>query len=160
MAVPGFYWLYNGALAGSGRPGGHMFGVMTVLDDDLRWLANNNLRAIITLTEESLPNEALRRFGLSALHLPVPDLAAPTSDQFARALEFIDQAQASGIGALVHCLVGQGRTGTILAAYLVRAGFTPTDAIQRIRTLRPGSIESSEQERAIVAFARRRDWIV
>ena len=160
MAVPGFYWLYNGALAGSGRPGGHPFGLVTVLDDDLRWLANNNLRAILTLTEEPLPDEALRRFGLSTLHLPVPDLTAPTSDQFSRALEFIDQAQASGIGALVHCLVGQGRTGTILAAYLVRAGFSPADAIQRIRALRPGSIESSEQERAIVAFARRRDWIV
>lgn len=160
MSVSGFYWLYDGALAGSGRPGGRAPGVVTALDDDLRWLADNNLRGILTLTEEPLPMEALHRFGLSALHLPVRDLTAPTPDQFDRALEFIDQTQASGTGALVHCLVGQGRTGTILAAYLTRAGLSPTDAIQRIRALRPGSIESSEQERAIIAFARRRDWII
>ncbi len=155
MAVSGFYWLYDGALAGSGRPG-----VVSALDDDLRWLTDNNLRGILTLTEEPLPEEALRRFGLSALHLPVPDFTAPTPDQFDRALEFIDQTQSSGTGALVHCFAGQGRTGTILAAYLTRAGLSPMDAIQRIRALRPGSIESSEQKRAIVAFALRRDWIV
>ncbi len=131
-----------------------------VLDDDLRWLADNDLRAILTLTEEPLPAEALRRFGLSSLHLPVRDLTAPTLSSSRARWSSLTRAQSNGIGALVHCLVGQGRTGTILAAYLVRAGSSPTDAIQRIRALRPGSIESSEQERAIAAFARRRDWII
>lgn len=160
MAIPRFYWLYRGALAGSARPGGRTPGVASTLYGDLRWLADNNLRAILTLTEEPLPDEAIRRFGLSALHLPVRDLTAPAPEQFARALEFIDQSQASGIGALVHCLEGQGRTGTILAAYLIRAGLSPAESIQRIRDLCPGSIGTLEQERAIAAFAHRRDWII
>lgn len=160
MAIPGFFWLYHGALAGSGRPGSSLADGAFVLDNDLRWLANNNLRAILTLTEEPLPAEELHRFGLSALHLPVRDLSAPAPEQFWRALEFIDQSHASGAGVLVHCLVGQGRTGTILAAYLTRAGLSPANAIQRIRDLCPGAIGTPEQERAIAAFARRRDWII
>ncbi len=160
MAIPGFFWLFHGALAGSGRPGGRQSRVALALDDDLRWLAQNKLRSILTLTEEPLPEESLRRFGLSALHLPVRDLAAPAPDQFIRALEFIDQSRVNGDGVLVHCLVGQGRTGTILAAYLTRAGLPPLEAIQRIRALCPGAIGTPEQERAIEAFAHRRDWIV
>jgi polymorphic toxin system DSP-PTPase phosphatase-like protein len=160
MAVPGFFWLYHGALAGSGRPGGRSSAGLSTLEDDLRWLADNNLRAILTLTEEALPTEALRRFSFTSLHLPVRDFTAPTPEQFVRALEFIDHSQASGTGALVHCLMGQGRTGTILAAYLTRTGYSPGDAIQRVRELCPGAIGTSEQERAITAFARHRDWII
>jgi protein-tyrosine phosphatase len=160
MAVPGFFWLYHGALAGSGRPGGRSPDAQSILESDLRWLADNNLRAILTLTEEALPDEALRHFGFSALHLPVRDLTAPAPDQFLRALEFIDQNLSRGTGTLVHCLMGQGRTGTILAAYLTREGLSPTDAVQRLRELCPGAIGTPEQERAIAAFAHRRDWIV
>lgn len=160
MAVPGFFWLYQGALAGSGRPGGRSSSGLSTLEDDLRWLADNNLRAILTLTEEALPGEALRPFGFSSLHLPVRDLTAPTPEQLVRALEFIDHSQASGNGALVHCLMGQGRTGTVLAAYLTRAGYGSEDAIQRVRELCSGAIGTTEQERAIAAFARRRDWII
>jgi atypical dual specificity phosphatase len=161
MGLPGFYWLYYGALAGSGRPGGRSSSELaSSFDDDLRWLAENNLRAILTLTEEPLPSETIRRFGLSTLHLPVRDLTAPTPEQFTRALEFIDQNQARGSGALVHCLMGQGRTGTILAAYLTRTGVSPENAIQRIRDICPGSIGTPEQERAVHAFAHRRDWVI
>ncbi len=160
MAIPGFFWLYDGALAGSGRPGGRQPHVASALADDLRWLTQNNLRSILTLTEEPLPEATLLRFGLSSLHLPVRDLAAPAPDQFICALEFIDQSRVNGNGVLVHCLVGQGRTGTILAAYLTRAGLPPLEAIQRIRELCPGAIGTPEQERAVEAFAYRRDWIV
>lgn len=161
MSVPGFFWLYRDTLAGSGRPGGHRSSNATyALDDDLRWLVDRNVRAILTLTESPLPEDALSRFGITSLHLPVPDLTPPTPDQFTRALEFIDSGLARGTPTLVHCLMGQGRTGTVLAAYLVRSGLTPESAIQRIRALCPGAIEAPEQERAIEALARRRDWIV
>jgi atypical dual specificity phosphatase len=157
-----YYWLYPDLLAGGVRPGGanERFPDRERLTQDLRSLARQNLRAILTLTEAPLPEEALARAGTTALHLPVPDMTAPTPAQLLTALDFIDQSQASGAAVYVHCLMGQGRTGTVLAAYLVRAGFSPAAAIERIRALRPGSLVAEVQERAITDFARERYWIL
>ena len=60
------------------------------------------------------------------------------------------------MGVAVHCLAGRGRTGTVLAAYFVHRGLSAREAIQKVRDLRPGSIEVPEQEDAIRAFERSR----
>lgn len=114
---------------------------------------------MLSLTEHPLDAQALSRHGLECLHLPIEDLQAPTPEQFMQALEFIDAQRARGRSVAVHCLMGQGRSGTILAAYLIRAAASPEDAIARLRQLCPGAIGSPAQERALHAFARRRDWI-
>ena len=59
------------------------------------------------------------------------------------------------MGVAVHCGAGLGRTGTVVAAYFVTRGLGPREAIVKVRDLRPGSIETVEQERAVEAFARR-----
>ncbi|MFC1847184.1 dual specificity protein phosphatase family protein [Chloroflexota bacterium] len=53
----------------------------------------------------------------------------------------------------VSCGAGLGRTGTILACYLVSRGYDADAAINEIRKNRPGSIETQEQEDAIKAYA-------
>jgi hypothetical protein len=44
----------------------------------------------------------------------------------------------------------------VLAAYFVARGLSASNAIARIRRLRPGSIETDEQAAAVEMFARRR----
>jgi atypical dual specificity phosphatase len=156
----GYYWLFPEIIAGGSLPGGREQSSRSEIDSDLRALANLNLRAILTLTENPLPIEALERAGVTSLHLPVPDMTAPTPEQLVTALDYIDRRLAQGSSVYVHCLMGQGRTGTVLAAYLVRAGFSPATAIERIRALRPGSLVVEAQERAIADFARERYWIL
>lgn len=59
-----------------------------------------------------------------------------------------------GVG--VHCMHGFGRTGTMLACYLVKMKkVSGIDAINEIRRLRKGSIETHEQEKAVVQFYQR-----
>ncbi len=59
-------------------------------------------------------------------------------------------------GVAVHCMHGHGRTGTMLACYLVKTRkMSGIDAINEIRRLRKGSIETHEQEKATVQFYQR-----
>lgn len=52
----------------------------------------------------------------------------------------------SGGMVVVHCRGGLGRTGLVVARFLVEEGMAPDDAIARVRAVRPGAIETWEQE--------------
>lgn len=53
----------------------------------------------------------------------------------------------------VHCRMGRGRSGVMAACYLVHfQQMTPERAIINLRLQRPGSIETPEQERAVVRY--------
>ena len=79
----------------------------------------------------------------------------PTDRQLDHLLETIKKANGAKMGVAVHCGAGLGRTGTVLAAYFVAQGLAPKEAVAKVRDLRPGSVETADQERAIEAFARR-----
>jgi atypical dual specificity phosphatase len=87
-------------------------------------------------------------------------MTPPTTGQLIHALEFIDEQHALGKAVVVHCLMGQGRMGTVLAAYLIRGGASATEALRTVREVCVGAVESPSQERALYTFAERRDWIV
>jgi protein-tyrosine phosphatase len=88
-------------------------------------------------------------------HVPVVDMEAPTLEQVDRALSAITRANERQMGVAVHCTAGLGRTGVILACYFVTRGLSSSNAIARVRRLRPGSIETDEQADAVVSFSRR-----
>lgn len=164
-----FFWVIEGELAGCSRPGGAVDwrgqarteqAIMEQLDQDVRWLRGKGIGAVLSLTETPLHPAGLAQHDLIVRHLPVPDLQAPLREEFITALWFIDAQRQAGRAVAVHCLMGQGRTGTILAAYLIRQGLSADEAIARIRHLCPGAIEMPAQEQALHAFARHRDWIV
>jgi atypical dual specificity phosphatase len=45
-----------------------------------------------------------------------------------------------------------GRTGTFLACYLVSKGYSASNAIEKVRIKRPGSIETIEQQEVVLEF--------
>jgi protein tyrosine/serine phosphatase len=70
------------------------------------------------------------------------------------ALLTLDGFLAQGLPVAVHCGAGLGRTGTILACYLVSQGSTAKEATQQVRTKRPGSIETLAQEAVVEAYGQ------
>ncbi|CAA9562371.1 MAG: hypothetical protein AVDCRST_MAG18-1195 [uncultured Thermomicrobiales bacterium] len=144
LILPNFGWVIPGQLAGSARP---------LSDDALNALAQHGVRALVSLTEEPLPDDALRRAGLIAAHLPVADFTAPTLAQVATAIATIDDFRSRGLPVAVHCAAGLGRTGTILACHLVSTGMAAPEAIAAIRAQRPGSIETVAQEALVGEYA-------
>ena len=119
---------------------------------ELRGLWDVGVRAIITLTGTPLYPEPVRRLGFDYLHSHIS--GTPSPFQLSEILRFVEERNAESKPVLVHCAEGKGRTGTVLAAYLVTKGLTAEDAIGRVRELRPGSIETLEQENAVRLFEK------
>ncbi len=85
---------------------------------------------------------------------PIPDFNAPSKVQINRLVDFITRSLAANKPAGVSCGAGVGRTGTILACYLVSQGYEASAAIDEVRTKRLGSIETKDQEDAVKAYAK------
>ena len=146
MPPPGFSWVDRPRLAALARPDS---------GEDLQWLRRNGIDVLISLTESPLPRHWVNDAGILAVSVPVPDMESPSDRQLDHVLATIRKANESGMGVAVHCAAGLGRTGTVLAAYFVTTGLSARDALVKVRELRPGSVETAEQERAIERLARR-----
>ena len=141
LGPSGFSWLVPGKLAGTPLPG-----AVNDIDADLAALKRAGVTLLITLTEQDLPPEALRRHGLSNLHLPIYSLEPPTVAQNQMLLKRMEVLLAQGQVLAVHCLGGIGRTGTVLAAWLVREGLTAVEALRRVRLIDAQYVQTPEQE--------------
>ena len=130
-----------------------MPGLVRPLDDDLNILIENDVGAIVTLTEDSIliPLPYRKRFKL--LHLPVENLEPPTLKQVIRFVDFVDSEFSRGVNVAVHCLMGIGRTGTMIASYRVSRGEGPQEAIDNMREIR-NFIETKEQEEIVHKYHR------
>ena len=82
-------------------------------------------------------------------------MGVPEFDDLVKTVDFIHDRIVNDEPVMVHCLAGLGRTGTILACYLIKyKKMSADDAIQKVREERPGSIQSFPQEEIIFQFAK------
>lgn len=127
------------------------------LGTDLDVIAAWNAAAVVTLVEQfelealqitDMGTEVRRRF-MEWHHLPIQDVSTPDA-----AFQAAWPSHSAGLRGLletggrvlIHCKGGLGRAGTIAARLLVEMGMAPGEAMETVRAVRPGAIETSAQE--------------
>jgi protein-tyrosine phosphatase len=114
---------------------------------------------IEALEVQELPS-ACAGLGLAWHHAPIQDGSVPDEHWEARwsaiepaLLASLDQ----GHGVVVHCKGGLGRAGSIACRLAIAAGdgASAEALIERVRSVRPGAVETRAQERAVFEWVQR-----
>ena len=139
----GFAWIEKGRLAATGFPAGR---------NQVLWLTRQGVTSILTLTEKPLPSEWTSGLNLDLKHVAMRDHAPPRIESLNESVEYIQEELGRGKCVAVHCLAGEGRTGSVLAAYMIEErGLTAAEALGKLREIKPAFVERS-QEKAVSEF--------
>ena len=139
-----FSWIVEKKLAGSAIP---------TSKEEVDWLKQEGVKSIVTIREEPLEDEWIK--DVNYLHVHSNDMGIPEFSDLVNSVDFIHQRITNDEPVMVHCLAGLGRTGTILACYLIKyEDMTADDAIEKVRRERHGSIQSFSQEEIIFRFEK------
>lgn len=117
-----------------------------------RWGAHTLISLIEDHEFEALEvtglGEAAQARGLEWRHWPIRDRDVP-DERFdagwAAGIDTIASDLQTGRSIVLHCMGGLGRTGTVAALLLTYFGLPASEAVQRVRTARPGAIETGPQ---------------
>ncbi|WP_425145413.1 cyclin-dependent kinase inhibitor 3 family protein [Deinococcus sp.] len=151
--------LWPGRLGLTIAPGkvGSMFGKthQRDLNADLKALRAQGADSIVNLMEDDEQarwrmhgyDDAAEAAGLSVRRYPIPDMNIPSDPASFRTLvEEVYADLQAGTTVVVHCLGGLGRSGTLAACVLMRAGMNADSAISHVRHYRKGAIEARQPE--------------
>jgi atypical dual specificity phosphatase len=133
-----FGWVIKDKLAASGR---------LMKTSQLAWAVKNGIKNVVTIRESPLnpawfPKEA----GIDYKHLKVEDFGAPPVNELGDLVDYIDNEINNDKPVIVHCNGGSGRTGTVLAAYLMKKeSLTAVEAVKKVKEIRGRTIRHQKQ---------------
>ena len=135
--IPGSRWVEPERLLVGPYPG-----------DRIETVLAAGIDVVVDLTEEGeLPPYGLRP-GVRHLRRPIADFGCPTHAELRETLDLLERELAGGRRVYLHCRGGVGRTGTVVACYLVRRGATADEALERLRAVGKGP-EAEHQLRLV-----------
>ena len=84
----------------------------------------------------------MKNLKLEYSFIPVRDFSAPTIEHVLEFVNFVHRMLDQNNAVVVSCGAGIGRTGTMLAAYLVSRCYSPEKALEEVREKRGIGVES------------------
>lgn len=145
-----FYWTLENQLGGMQMPG-----LLKPLEVDLEGLRSLGCRVLVSLRSEKVVDpKRLAEVGVSGFHFPIVDMEAPSPELALDLCRKIAAWLEQGLPTVLHCKAGLGRTGTILACFLVFRGSSAVAAVEDIRSVNPYYIQSDVQIDFIATFER------
>eukprot|EP00090_Calanus_glacialis_P038239 TRINITY_DN66824_c0_g1_i1.p1 TRINITY_DN66824_c0_g1~~TRINITY_DN66824_c0_g1_i1.p1 ORF type:complete len:207 (-),score=63.06 TRINITY_DN66824_c0_g1_i1:486-1043(-) len=142
-----FSWVVPGKVAGCACPSS---------ERELVCLVGLGVTHLVTLSMDTPPPAAIRGIrGLRSTVIPIKEFRGPRVDELIKFNELVSKELGDRGQVAVHCRMGRGRTGTVLAAYMMaQDGLSALEAIRRVRGARPGSVETRDQEAALELFEK------
>jgi len=102
--------------------------------------------------------EAARNASLRWVQIPVTDGAVPDARFQAlwpAVVMILNEELFADRSIVIHCRGGLGRTGVVACLLLIERGYEPSDALRLVRSTRPGTVETCDQEAFVLAYQRR-----
>lgn len=129
---------------------------------DMRAIERWNAAALVTLIEEHemqslcVPNlgNAVTDAHMIWHYLPIRDVGIPDAkfeETWSTSGAELRAIVRDGFNVLIHCKGGLGRAGMVAARLLIELGMDPGKAVQAVRTVRPGAIETTAQLNYVLA---------
>ena len=150
-------FLISSLNVGNGRLGvSRLPGCYGNLAGDVRAIRDWGAAIVVSMTTERELADAnaghlgqlLSVEGIQWHHLPIRDFGGPKGDSadiWSDISQKLHACLEAGGAILVHCRGGQGRSGMIALRLMVESGEDPDAALTRLRAVRPGAVETSEQ---------------
>jgi len=121
----------------------------THFDDKLK---QEGITADISLEEERVDAP----FGIDMyVWIPIKNHTAPTSEQLDFAVATIEKLVGMGKKIYVHCQNGHGRAPSVVAAYFIKQGKSPDEAIAFVKAKRSSIHLEDSQKESLVEFSKR-----
>ena len=160
------WWLIPGVPAGMRIPfiHPHRFqcrsATLHSCEDDLSGLHAVGIRSVVSLLDTPEDVRVYAEAGFTFRCIPIHTGGAPSRTQAMHFIQFVNEQPVLNKPVAMHCQGGLGRTGTMMAAYLIGEGDDTETALRRVRVAEPEAVETARQVEFLDEFARfRQRWM-